>query len=101
MTEDDSAQALLAELLRYPDLPADWQQRAAHMPYAQSFKIQRRVAAGRTETFIALNSTLGATPYVSRPRMILTALHPLQPEQWITQAELPDLHHPKLFTEYQ
>ena len=101
MTDDNSAQALLTELLQYPDLPLDWQQRAALMPYAQSFKIQRRVAAERTETFIAINSTLGATPYVSRPRMILTALHPIQPEQWITRDALPDLHHPKLFTEYQ
>jgi DNA-binding XRE family transcriptional regulator len=101
LTGDDTAQHLLEELLQYPGIPVDWHRRAALIPYAQSFKIQRRVAQGQTETFIAINTTLGATPYVSQPRMILTALHPTVPDDWVVASEIEHLDHPKLYSQYQ
>ena len=100
LTDDDTAQALLAELLQYPGIPENWRQRAASIPYAHSFKIQFRVAPEQIVTFIAINTTVGATPYVSRPRMILTALHPIHDQEWVSLDAIAHLQHPKLFTEY-
>ena len=99
MTEDQAARDLLDELLKYPDIPADWPQRGAAIPYAQSFKIQRRSPEGHAETFIAISTTIGATSYVPRPRLILSALHPLHPEHWVSREQIAHLSHSRLFTQ--
>lgn len=97
MTEDEAARQMLDELLSYQGIPKDWRLRGAGIPYAQSFKVQRQLPDGGIETFIAINTTLGATPYVPRPRLILSALHPLNRARWANSEDLSSLTHPKLY----
>lgn len=78
LADDPGAgQALLERLLRWPGIPADWPQRGRVVPYAHSFRLNMTAPGGRGETWIAVNNTAGATPYVSEPRLILSSLHPL------------------------
>lgn len=97
MTEDGAAQEILAELLDYPGVPADWARRGARVPYSHSFKVRLQQADGSLYTFIAVNNTLGATPYVARPRLIVSALHPLDKGQWRSFQPDPGLAHPLLY----
>lgn len=96
LTEDPRAQGVLDELMQYKGVPEDWAQRGARMPYSHSFKIRLQRDTGGADTFIAVNNTVGATPYVAQPRLLLSALHPLAPEQWPSKQELSELEHPLL-----
>ena len=99
LTEHAQAQEILNELLRYPGIPEDWRQRGARVPYSNSFKVRLQLPDGDQQTFIAINNTLGATPYVASPRLILSALHPLQRDRWLARSELAGLSHPLLYSE--
>ena len=101
MTEEEDSREMLEELLGYPGVPEDWRLRGARIPYSHSFKVRLQWPEGQTETFIAVNNTLGATSYVARPRLILSALHPLESEGWSGQVDLHALTHPLLYSETQ
>ena len=63
--------ALLAELETLPSVPRDWRRKAVGVAYFHSFRIYRN---GRAYTSVA--STVGATPYVEQPRLLINALYP-------------------------
>jgi transcriptional regulator with XRE-family HTH domain len=97
LTEALQARQVLDELLQYAGIPADWAQRGARVPYAHSFKVRRVNELGQAETFITVNNTVGATPYVAQPRLLLSALHPLQRKQWPEISQLQPLQHSLLY----
>jgi len=99
LTEDAGAREILEELLHYPGVPVDWRRRGASVPYSQSFKVRLQLPNGSQETFIAVNNTLGATPYVASPRLILSALHPLEGDALAHRSDLKNLSHPLLYSE--
>ncbi len=97
LTEDPQAQQVLDQLLEYSDIPQDWAQRGARVPYSHSFKLRMQRDHDITDTFIAINNTVGATPYVAQPRLLLSALHPLDTGQWPGLEQLEGLEHPLLY----
>jgi hypothetical protein len=97
LTEDPQAQQVLDELLQYSGIPDNWAQRGAGVPYSHSFKIRLQRDDDHADTLIAINNTVGATPYVAQPRLLLSALHPLDPVQWPGLAELEGLEHHLLY----
>jgi transcriptional regulator with XRE-family HTH domain len=96
LTGDQQAQQVLDELLQYSDVPADWAQRGARVPYSHSFKIRSQREQEQI-TWIAINNTVGATPYVAQPRLLLSALHPLDMTQWPQLSQLQQLDHHLLY----
>jgi transcriptional regulator with XRE-family HTH domain len=96
LTGDQQAQQVLDELLQYSDVPEDWAQRGARVPYSHSFKIRSQREREQI-TWIAINNTVGATPYVAQPRLLLSALHPLDKSQWPQLSQLQDLDHHLLY----
>ena len=97
LTEDPQAQQVMDELLQYPGIPEDWAQRGARVPYSSSFKIRLQRDDGEADTYIAINNTVGATPYVRQPRLLVSAMHPLDSSRWPGKDALEGLEHPLLY----
>jgi len=95
LTDDYSAQQVLDELLAYPGIPANWRQRGAAVAYNHSFRFNLELG-GKLQTFIVVNHTVGVTPYVSQPRLIINSLQPLNRALLPTAADLASLSHPLL-----
>lgn len=100
LTEDPHSRQVLDELLQYPGVPKDWARRGARIPYSHSFKIrlQHEGDPDQVDTFIAINNTVGATPYVAQPRLLLSALHPLAQTQWPEPSKIQQLEHSLLYS---
>lgn len=99
LTGDQQSLQVLDELRQYSEVPEDWAQRGARIPYSHSFKIRRQREGDpeQADTFIAINNTVGATPYVAQPRLLLSALHPLDPGQWPQLSQIEQLQHSLLY----
>jgi transcriptional regulator with XRE-family HTH domain len=67
--------ALLAELEALPSVPADWHRKAVGVAYSHSFRIYRN-EGGQRRAYTSVASTVGATPYVEQPRLLINALYP-------------------------
>lgn len=96
---DPDGQAILDELLGYPNIPQNWQRRAAeiaHMPY---YTILLRLKDQVTRKYRSISNTVGATPYVSEPRLLLVTYLPTDGVPYSTLDELErdeSLLHPLL-----
>jgi transcriptional regulator with XRE-family HTH domain len=66
---------LLAELEALPTVPRDWRRRAVQVSYFHSFKVCR-IESGRQRCYTSVTHTVGATPYVEEPRLLVNALYP-------------------------
>jgi transcriptional regulator with XRE-family HTH domain len=77
LTEDTGAQQVLDELLAYPGIPDNWRQRGAAVAFNHNFRFAFGGNMEESHTIIAVNNTIGVTPYVSQPRLIVNSLHPL------------------------
>jgi transcriptional regulator with XRE-family HTH domain len=67
--------ALLAELEILPSVPRDWRRKAVGVAYFHSFRIYRS-ENGQRRAYTSVASTVGATPYVEQPRLLINALYP-------------------------
>lgn len=70
--------AALEHYLRYPCVPADWQQRAAKLEPMASFRIHANYN-GRLERFYSVNQTVGAlgpAAYLAEPRLTISSIYP-------------------------
>jgi transcriptional regulator with XRE-family HTH domain len=67
--------ALLAELESLPSVPPDWSRKALGVAYFHSFRIYRS-ENGQRRAYTSVASTVGATPYVQQPRLLINALYP-------------------------
>ena len=99
LTEDETSRAALDELLALPDIPGDWQRRGAGVPYSHSFPVRVKSEDGTTHSYLAVNNTVGATPYVASPRLILSTLHPMDHTDHYSREAQQDLQHPLLYSE--
>lgn len=75
LSGDPGAAALLEQLLDYPSIPANWRRRGAEIAHQHSFKVRVRTAAG-VRSFLNTVNTVGATPYVGEPRLLISLLTP-------------------------
>jgi len=74
-TDNKQAQATLDNLLKLGGYPKDWQLRGAEVSYNHSLKFELSGENKPTQHFICCNNTIGATHYVSEPRLVVTTLH--------------------------
>ena len=95
LTDDAKAQKVLVELLNYPDIPENWRQRGKEVAYNHSFRVKLSFDDGPHQTYIAINNTVGATPYVSEPRLLISSLHSVNPNLYDPDLTGP-LSHPLL-----
>jgi hypothetical protein len=75
LSDAPEIKALLAELEALPSVPADWQRRAVRIAYFHSFRIYCS-DSGQRRGYTSVASTVGATPYVEQPRLLINALYP-------------------------
>lgn len=77
---DEEAQRIVEELLEYASIPGNWSQRGAEIPHMHSFRIRLRFPDGSIHPFFNIVNTVGATPYVSEPRLLVSLMMPENPE---------------------
>ena len=94
LTDDKDAQQILDDILSYPGIPKNWQKIGATVPYNHSFRMDLNHPLGGAASYIAVNNTMGATPYVSKPRRIMSCLHPINKHDDIDQDLYNSLSHP-------
>jgi len=90
--------AAVDRLLKNPNLPADWQQRAAKLEPMASFKVEVDYQ-GRLEKFYSVNQNIGAsgsTAYISEPRLTISTLYPEDDELDLSGLAAP-VTHPLVF----
>jgi transcriptional regulator with XRE-family HTH domain len=80
LSDAPEIKSLLAELEALPSVPADWQRRAVRIAYFHSFRIycsdMSCGESGQRRGYTSVASTVGATPYVEQPRLLINALYP-------------------------
>lgn len=99
LSGDPDAGRLLAQLLEYPSIPAQWARRGAGIAFQNSFKVRLAMPGHDVRTYLYTVNTVGATPYVGEPRLLVSLLTPEDLRQEFTGAELladGTLRHPLL-----
>lgn len=98
LSGEEAARELLESLLDYPSIPADWRRRGAAIAHQHSFRVRLR-RDGEVHSYLNTVNTVGATPYVGEPRLLISLMTPenLAPER-SREALLADtsLRHPLL-----
>ncbi len=88
-----------AALLHYPSIPDGWARRGAGIAFQNSFKLRLAMPDGGTRTWLYTVNTVGATPYVGSPRLLVSLLTPEDLQRAYSGAELladDTLRHPLL-----
>ncbi|HSB97012.1 MAG TPA: helix-turn-helix domain-containing protein [Spongiibacteraceae bacterium] len=75
LSDTPEINALLAELEVLPTVPADWRSKAVKVAYFHSFRVVR-IEHGRQRSYTSVTHTVGATPYVEQPRLLVNVLYP-------------------------
>jgi transcriptional regulator with XRE-family HTH domain len=95
LSDTPEVNALLAELEALPTVPADWRRKAVGVAYFHSFRVYR-VENGCQRCYTSVTHTVGATPYVEEPRLLVNALYPSDGVMAIEASDTP-LQSPLLF----
>lgn len=96
---DEDYPAIWHRLTSHPDLPADWQQRAAQLEPMASYRVQISMQ-GQLRNFYNISQSVGATgpnAYVSEPHLFTTTLYPEDQSDDLSGLVTDDLTHPLLF----
>lgn len=97
LSDAQEIHALLAELAALPSVPRDWHRKAMGVAYFHSFRIHRN-ENGRRAVYTSVASTVGATPYVEQPRLLINALYPDGAGAWgVADGEGEALESPLVF----
>lgn len=99
LSGDADAARLLGQLLAYPAIPPQWARRGADIAFQNSFRLRLAMPDGGVRSYLYTVNTVGATPYVGEPRLLLSLLTPEDLRQEFTGAELladDTLRHPLL-----
>jgi transcriptional regulator with XRE-family HTH domain len=75
LSDAPDIKSLLAELEALPSVPRDWRRKAVQVAYFHSFRIVR-IEHGQQRSYTSVTHTVGATPYVEQPRLLVNALYP-------------------------
>ncbi|CAH0991534.1 hypothetical protein SIN8267_01642 [Sinobacterium norvegicum] len=100
LTDDARAEEVLVQLLAYPDTPENWQQKSDQFGYQHSFRIDVRTPQNGVDELLCINHTVGATPFISDPRIIMSSFHRADGQPMFTSDDLDDISHPLLFSEF-
>ncbi|MFT5137706.1 MAG: transcriptional regulator with XRE-family HTH domain [Arenicella sp.] len=100
MLDDCEKQSeLLARLLKSPDVPADWKQRAAKLEPTVSFKLQFKYE-NSTKDFYSVSHDFGGAggaSYITEPKLTINTLYPIEDDYDLTALIESDLSHPLLY----
>ena len=98
-TDTEADKALPQRLATHPNVPEDWQQRAAKLEPMASFRVQ--VEINKTlHRFFSVSSIVGAfgpTAYASEPNLAIQTLYPEDENFDLSQFVNDDVKHPLLF----
>ena len=72
LANDAAAGDILQALLQYPSLPENWAQRGSEIAHMHSFRVRLRFPDGSVRAFLNIVNTIGATPYVNEPRLLIS-----------------------------
>jgi transcriptional regulator with XRE-family HTH domain len=98
LSGEEAARELLDSLLAYPSIPADWRRRGAAIAHQHSFRVRLR-RGDSVQVWLNTVNTVGATPYVGEPRLMIGLMTPedLVPERSRAALLADDtLRHPLL-----
>lgn len=98
LNDDPLYLSMLETFTSHPDVPVDWMQRAAKMEPMASFRVEVELA-GELQSFFSISqmvSAMGATNYVSEPRLIINSLYPEQSDLDLSELMQDNLQHPLL-----
>jgi len=98
LTQDDAYSKMFERLLTLPDVPNDWQQRAAKLEPQASFKVQIDINHVQ-QNFYSVSQMVGAlgpTSFVSEPRLTINTLYPENPGLELSIEGIEDYSHPLL-----
>lgn len=99
MTGDEQAQETLDRLLENPNVPQDWQQRAAAIEPMASYRVKLEVN-GQLRRFFNVSQTVGAlgpNAFVSEPNLTVHTLYPEDETLDLSELIQGEIKHPKLF----
>jgi len=92
---EEEAQRIVDELLQYPSIPGNWSQRGAEIAHKPSFRIRLRYPDGSVRPFFNIVNTVGATPYVAEPRLLISIKVPEDVDAFPPLDSI-DIDHPLL-----
>jgi transcriptional regulator with XRE-family HTH domain len=98
LSQDSNFADMFDALLALPDVPSDWEKRAASLEPQASFKVQMDINHVQ-QNFYSVSQMVGAlgpTSFVSEPRLIINTLYPENPDLDLSQHMSDDLSHPLL-----
>jgi transcriptional regulator with XRE-family HTH domain len=98
LSQNPDYQGIFDGLLALPDVPHDWEQRAAGLEPQASFRVQMDINHVQ-QNFYSVSQTVGAlgpTSFVSEPRLIINTLYPENPDLDLSKNMRPGLKHPLL-----
>jgi len=75
LSDTPAINALLAELEALPTVPLDWRRKAVKVAYFHSFRVVL-IEHGQQRSYTSVTHTVGATPYVEQPRLLVNVLYP-------------------------
>lgn len=93
-TDNKQAQQALDDLLALDDIPSDWQHRGANTSYNHSIKLELSAPGKDTQHYVVTNNTIGATHYVSEPRLLITCLNRIDAKFESDYFIGEDIYHP-------
>lgn len=88
LRDSTEAQALLDEIVAVEGIPVDWARRGASSTFAGDHHRTQGGTDGQRR-YVNVHHTVGSTPFVSEPRLIL---HGILPENGIPEISLEALH---------
>jgi transcriptional regulator with XRE-family HTH domain len=100
LKEDPAALQILEELLTYPNIPPDWKRRAVSIPFSSYYTVNFRLKDNSMHSYHSVSSTVGASPYISEPRLLVHSIYPRFGSTYSTLEELENddsLIHPLLY----
>ncbi len=98
LTGDEQNQAMLDRLQASPNVPEDWQQRAATLEPMASYRVQVEFE-GTPRRFFSVSQTVGAmgpSAYVSEPQLTVNTLYPEDENLDLSKVVEGTLSHPLL-----
>ena len=98
LSYDENYEDMFNGLLALPDVPSDWEQRAASLEPQASFRVQMDINHVQQNFFNVsqMVGALGPTSFVSEPRLIINTLYPENPDLDLSKNMRDDLTHPLL-----
>ncbi len=100
MYQDPAAIGLLHRVLAEPEVPADWRQRGSNQMNITGFMTRTHLPGQASEKQMHVVHTVGATSFVSEPKLMIYTIYPANPDRisvWEEQVSSCEKTHPLLF----